>query len=34
MGISAFLEDAKRFETKPNFKDFILHNENGIYIAI
>lgn len=27
MGISAFLEDAKRFETKPNFKDFILHNE-------
>ena len=27
IGLSAFLEDAKRFGSKPNLKDFILHNE-------
>lgn len=27
IGLSAFLEDAKRFGAKPNLKDFILHNE-------
>ena len=27
IGLSAFLEDAKRFGSKPNLKDLILHNE-------